>query len=147
MYLERPDAEVEGTASGHDQPQWETTAIRTRATGQEADEETDEEADEEEEEKIPDAEMYAFLQPAQVRPAARANQHASTTQTQTAIFSCICTSRQTYCFFFSVLAHWATVDTYLFDRSQLSRLQAVVFVCHLVSHRSWTVVADICFHE
>eukprot|EP00903_Cladosiphon_okamuranus_P009259 g8835.t1 len=56
MYLERPDTEANGTASGHDQPNWATTAITARATGQEVVEEG---------EKVPDAEMYGFLQPAQ----------------------------------------------------------------------------------
>ena len=76
MYLERPAAEDRGAASGHgQQPQWETTAIKARATGQAA---ADEEVEEEEEVKVPDAHMYDFLQPAQVRPPDRANQRAST---------------------------------------------------------------------
>lgn len=67
MYLERTErAEDSEAASGHQQPQWTTPAIRAQAEGEE-----------QEQEDVPDAQMYGFLQPAQVRPVERTNRHAS----------------------------------------------------------------------
>eukprot|EP00752_Nemacystus_decipiens_P016383 g14645.t1 len=58
MYLERPEADVRGVASGQ-QPQWGTTAVKSRETEQ------TEEGEEEEDANIPDAQMFDFLEPAQ----------------------------------------------------------------------------------
>lgn len=73
MYLERPEAEGEGGASGRQQPYLETSDVEVRI------EEKAEEGEKEEDEKILDAQMYDFLEPAQVSRSNESCLYLSTT--------------------------------------------------------------------